>query len=361
VPDLTVDECNAFWTDASHSGYPFIDVAFKEGQACVGMNCDVDNVGACCVTDTGVCCDSFTREICDLVQGIFLGTNSTCDACLPGSRPEGVCAVPNAAGVPICTADVDEPTCEVTLGGTWYADIGTCTQGIPNQGMGISPSNQPAMPWDPNGQGNVAGACCYEYQCIANVPRYDCILAGGIPIAKVDNPFHPNCDRVVGPLYGACCYDNDRYGRVCIDDTQASCLTRRNSTWCATARCGDVDPDKCEVCDPLDLCAPGRCQFRVTYSSTNPPTSPPTVYVIDMVAADEDRCSSRDGVWGGQIPRGRSGGSTPRRAEDLSRDGRIDVRDLMMLISQWGDAGSADLDGNGQVDVADLQMLLAAW
>ena len=52
----------------------------------------------------------------------------------------------------------------------------------------------------------------------------------------------------------------------------------------------------------------------------------------------------------------------PLDAEDLNRDGRIDVSDVIDLISRWGDPGGpADLDGNGSVDVMDLQLLLSAW
>lgn len=63
----------------------------------------------------------------------------------------------------------------------------------------------------------------------------------------------------------------------------------------------------------------------------------------------------RSATWEGLLSR-------IHRAGDLSWDGRIDALDLAMLLSQWGESGTAaDLDGDGTVGTRDLTLLLAAW
>lgn len=47
---------------------------------------------------------------------------------------------------------------------------------------------------------------------------------------------------------------------------------------------------------------------------------------------------------------------------DVDGDGRVDVTDLLAVISQWGGSGgSADVDGDGYVDVADLLIVIGNW
>jgi hypothetical protein len=49
--------------------------------------------------------------------------------------------------------------------------------------------------------------------------------------------------------------------------------------------------------------------------------------------------------------------------EDLTSDGVVNIHDLLLLISQWGECGVciADLNGDGHVKVHDLLILIAAW
>ncbi len=46
---------------------------------------------------------------------------------------------------------------------------------------------------------------------------------------------------------------------------------------------------------------------------------------------------------------------------DVNGDGKVDVTDLSMLLSQYGRAGSADFNGNGTVDISDLSLLLSNY
>lgn len=57
---------------------------------------------------------------------------------------------------------------------------------------------------------------------------------------------------------------------------------------------------------------------------------------------------------------------TPSEPADLNCDGIIDIEDLFIVLSEWGECPDpddcpADLDGNGVVDVDDLFILLANW
>lgn len=47
---------------------------------------------------------------------------------------------------------------------------------------------------------------------------------------------------------------------------------------------------------------------------------------------------------------------------DLNNDGKVNIADLSILLSNWGKAGvPADLNNSGKVDIADLSILLTNW
>jgi hypothetical protein len=53
-----------------------------------------------------------------------------------------------------------------------------------------------------------------------------------------------------------------------------------------------------------------------------------------------------------------------RKLGDLDGNGRVQLRDLSMLLARYNQTGPnniADLDGNGKVELRDLSMLLARW
>jgi len=52
---------------------------------------------------------------------------------------------------------------------------------------------------------------------------------------------------------------------------------------------------------------------------------------------------------------------TPGTKGDLNSDGKVDVTDLGILLSNWGGGGSADINGDGVVDVVDLGVMLSDW
>jgi len=49
------------------------------------------------------------------------------------------------------------------------------------------------------------------------------------------------------------------------------------------------------------------------------------------------------------------------RLADINSNGRVGGDDIDILVSQWGQCGTADLDQNGVVGVEDLEILLSEW
>ncbi|HEX7456604.1 MAG TPA: dockerin type I domain-containing protein, partial [Candidatus Nanoarchaeia archaeon] len=53
---------------------------------------------------------------------------------------------------------------------------------------------------------------------------------------------------------------------------------------------------------------------------------------------------------------------TVAKLGDLNLDGRINIRDLSILLSRWGSTNAtADINGDGRVNIRDLSVLLSRW
>ncbi len=65
---------------------------------------------------------------------------------------------------------------------------------------------------------------------------------------------------------------------------------------------------------------------------------------------------------GGNSSGGSSSGdvSSPRGA-DINSDGKVNILDLSVLLSQWNKSGTADINGDGRVNIVDLSILLSQW
>jgi F5/8 type C domain len=49
------------------------------------------------------------------------------------------------------------------------------------------------------------------------------------------------------------------------------------------------------------------------------------------------------------------------KSPDLNGDGKVNLTDLSLLLSQWSKPGSTDLNNNGSTDLTDLSIMLGAW
>ena len=334
---VSFEECLDLWADGSTL------VAFTPNASCADGPCDPAAVGGCCLPATGACCDNLTQEVCGLISGVFLGDGADCSTC-GAVASTGVCSI-DFNGIGVCTDGVTQNVCEVSLDGEWFADIAACNESMPEVGSGM---------------GGPLGGCCYEFECISAVAEDDCLLSGGFPIPKSDNPYHPNCEPTTGPaVLGACCYHNDRYGDVCVDVTQAVCASL-SGTWCASGLCDSGCPDdpNWASCSDINFCAPGNC--AVTWRrDTGGDGCPDGTWTNTFIAANPERCGSRDGVWQGQVS---PASLPPRTVGDLDGDGRVGAEDLLMMLRAWGYADQrADLDGSGRVDAGDLHRMMQLW
>ncbi len=52
----------------------------------------------------------------------------------------------------------------------------------------------------------------------------------------------------------------------------------------------------------------------------------------------------------------------PVKSGDLTSDGKVNIKDLSVLLSAWGTTNTnADLNKSGKVEIGDLSQLLSAW
>ncbi|MCP4838804.1 MAG: hypothetical protein GY894_05505 [Planctomycetes bacterium] len=361
---LTEEECQSFWY--LNPSNPPDQVVFRADELCGADSCAPTGVGACCLPDIDACCDGFSKEVCDLVYGIYLGDGVDCNACGVSGIASGVCALSNS-GLPVCTTDLTQPICTATLGGTWYSDIDTCNEGIPDQGRGIISTNQP-QPLV--GSTNPLGACCYEYECVPQVTRFDCLLAGGHFLSDSENPYgtgaNPGgCPPTQTPWLGRCCLPTIEFGLVCVKLSAIECANEGGSfsfTFDCASACGPGIVD-------LDVCAPGLCQVTLR----GPSGIGGSGTVMEYITPDDTRCLSRNGRWVGYKselgytecpPTGPLVGGVPfsRRQGDLDGDDRVGASDLLLLFAKWGSSDPrADLDDSGRVGVDDLIRLLSRW
>ena len=95
-----------------------------------------------------------------------------------------------------------------------------------------------------------------------------------------------------------------------------------------------------------------------TYAGTETNTtltglSPGTSYEVQVLAKNREG----DGPWSEA-----GTGRTAYQAEDIDRDGDVDITDLISVISNFGSAspGNNDVDGDNDVDAADIRAVFAA-
>lgn len=97
----------------------------------------------------------------------------------------------------------------------------------------------------------------------------------------------------------------------------------------------------------LDEFGPGDLGPGGTLTLTSPASGDDWVLVVDDASAGF----------------GPPGVPLPAPSPDFNGDGLVNVSDLLIMLSEWGDCATcqADLNGDGTVDVLDLLQLLHAW
>ena len=223
--------------------------------------------------DSFCCLPNFDREVCNSFGGTWLGKDSDCADCVAQTvQTPGVCCLFGLA----CTTDLTDPRC-TNAGGTWHSQFTSCREGLPCYGSTSNPAS---------------GACCFEYECVdattpglQNINKLDCLLGGG---------------RWLGNL------------GLCNGDPS------------------DPSVFPSGACDPVECSATAIGAYAITF--------------------DAATCTMFDGV-------------PVVLLGDVNGDGRVGgLPDLIPLIEQWGQPSSnADFDDSGHVDVRDLLILLTQW
>ncbi|MFU8827984.1 MAG: hypothetical protein ACNA8P_00960 [Phycisphaerales bacterium] len=259
-----------------------------------------------CSEELGACCIfegvcfETTQSECLSIEGVFNGIGTTC--------AEFACAVGACClGDGSCTDGVFQSQCEGALSGFYLGDGTTCgAQACPE----------------------LLQACCFPAGCL-NLTPTNCTSVGGTPGGPGTACAAFNCN----PL-GACCLLDGS----CIDAISPSdCVAAGGSyqgdnTNCATTNCPD----------PF-----GACCFD-------------NGFCLDLVEAD---CAIAGGTWAGALTDCASGCSTTC-PPDVTGDGTVNLADLNLVLSQFGQTGDdlqGDANGDGAVDLGDLNMVLAAF
>ena len=89
-----------------------------------------------------------------------------------------------------------------------------------------------------------------------------------------------------------------------------------------------------------------------TPSGSYPTGSTPGTYSFTVAAVD---------AAGNTSPQSASVSVQVYGPSDINHDGKVNVIDLSLLLSNWGKSGNGDVNGDGTVNVIDLSLLLSTW
>lgn len=259
-----------------------------------------------CSEEIGACCIfdascfEMTQSECDSVEGVFNGIGTTC---AEFDCLTGACCLGDGS----CTDGVFESQCEGELNGLYLGDGTECADG-----------NCPEL----------QQACCFVSGCL-NLTPTDCMNAGGTPGGPGTNCATYNCNPV-----GACCLgDGSCTDALSPDDCiDVGGTYQGDNTECATTVCPD----------PF-----GACCFD-------------NGFCLELTQPD---CTVAGGTWAGALTDCDTG-CTPSCPADVTGNGSVDLADLNLILSQFGQTGEGldgDADGNGAVDLGDLNLVLASF
>jgi hypothetical protein len=259
-----------------------------------------------CTTVLGACCTSdgvcfeLTQADCISVEGLFNGVGSVC---ADFDCQTGACCLPDGS----CIDVVFQETCEVELNGLYLGDDTQC-------------ANESCP--------ELVQACCFPSGCV-NLTPTNCLGAGGTP---------------GGPGTACATFNCNPIGACCLPD--GSCVDAVLPTDCASAG-GTYQGDDVQ-CATVTCPEPfGACCFA-------------SGFCIELVESD---CTIAGGSWAGPLTDCATDCAEPCPA-DVTGDGGIDLADLNIVLSQFGQTGAdlqGDADQSGAVDLGDLNLVLASF
>ena len=135
--------------------------------------------------------------------------------------------------------------------------------------------------------------------------------------------------------------------------TVAATPTSLNVSWTAATNTGPAITYNLRYRKSSEVSWTSATYADSAVSTTLTGLAPGTSYEVQVLAKN----SEGDGPWS------ESGtGTTAYQAEDIDRDGDVDINDLVSVISNFGSAspGNNDVDSDGDVDADDIRAVFAA-
>ena len=95
------------------------------------------------------------------------------------------------------------------------------------------------------------------------------------------------------------------------------------------------------------------------FGEAHPDTAPPMTVDVAWLRVHPKVSGHRANAWAESTPQDGTPGYRSRLAEDLNRDGVINILDLVLVAAQMGESGTldADLNGDGTVNIQDLTLV----
>ena len=95
------------------------------------------------------------------------------------------------------------------------------------------------------------------------------------------------------------------------------------------------------------------------FGEAQPDTAPPMTVDVAWLRVHPKVSGHRANAWAESTPQDGTPGYRSRLAEDLNRDGVINILDLVLVAAQMGESGTldADLNGDGTVNIQDLTLV----
>jgi len=120
-------------------------------------------------------------------------------------------------------------------------------------------------------------------------------------------------------------------------------------------KCSDCGKGLLNICDRQECLGLGDCYFvdGNCYSCQKNATC--DSYYNDEITCKSDPCHIGNCIW----EDGRCRKKITECIGDINNDKRVDIYDLAVLISHWGQENTADLNKDGTVDFEDLKILMS--
>lgn len=304
-----IDDISQFWCESfTYNGIYQGDETFCNGPY---VNCFDEDRGSCCICgpneDSQECIDSLLPEECDHLNGVWQGSNASCNITeeqIPASNPEclgyGACCLPDESCQEMTCSD-----CHNNEGGIFQGDQIICTDSL---------CEQPEPP--------VMGTCCFYPLPGSNLPSQcykvavrsteeDCLnLTDGHDAIFFSDMWPEDVECETPGEECSCIYmDTDiSFWPACWTRNECFC-NMTGGVWCCNTTCSeyweglDINAN-CEVEPQEDCtdigCANDFCCYELSNGSSRClPCVDPNEFCDSDIGCEEEGCCVCSGNWCG--------------------------------------------------------------